>query len=374
MACLRNAALSGAAAITLIGAMTLLGTTAKADPPSGVTPQPTDIVAVGSQSTQALSDQLAADYDTTGPTYRFYSWDAVNPTTGLPGGTIMTKNDTNCVMTRPNGGLAGLAQLQLQVLTHGGYPCVDIATYDGVPPSGDVTGLVGVTFGEDLVVYADNAGGNAVNDLTAADLTAIYQCDAKLISSAYPDAPVTWNEVGGTSTDAVAPVLPQAGSDIRADWLASLGLTTPGSCVINGSFGGQPIEENEGTSAVFTPAGNPAGYRDVIVPYSAGDYVGQVYTHANPVSPGGLTLGSENGVSPITSGDTLNAGDPTNSDPLGDWQHKCKPCGGYGIPVSYQNLLGVGDPDTGWICSAAAISVVERLGFLPSPSCGITIP
>jgi ABC-type phosphate transport system substrate-binding protein len=367
---LRKAALSGAAAITLAG-VTLLGGSAMADPPSGVTPQPTDIVAVGSQSVQTLSDQLATAYDSTGPTYRFYNWDAVNPATGLPGGTITTKNDVNCAVTRPNGGVAGLAQLQPGVLTHSGSPCVDIATYDGVPPASDVSGLVGVTFGEDLVVYAYNAGGNAVSNLTSAELTAIYQCDAKLINSAYPIAPVTWNEVGGASTDAVLPVLPQPGSDIRADWLAALGVTTPGSCVVNGTFGGHVIEENEGTNAVFTPAGDPAGYRDALVPYSGGDYVGEVYTHANPGSPGTLTLGSENGVSPL-SGDALNPGDKTNSDPLGDWTRPCKKCVN-GISLNLQNLLGDGDLDTGWVCRSVAISAVERLGFLPSTSCGTTI-
>jgi ABC-type phosphate transport system substrate-binding protein len=369
---LRIAALSGAAALTLACAMTSLGLPALADPPSGITPQPTDIVAVGSQSVQALSDQLATAYDTTGPAYRFYNWDAVNPATGLPGGIITTKNDSNCTITRPDGGVAGLAQLQLGVLTHSGSPCVDLAAYDGVPPASDVSGLVGVTFGEDLVVYADNAGGNAVSDLTSSQLTAIYECDAKLISSAYPAAPVTWNEVGGTSPDAVMPVLPQPGSDIRADWLAALRVTAPGSCVVNGTFGGHAIEENEGTNAVFTSAGNPAGYRDVIVPYSGGDYVGYVYTHANPVSTGALTLGSENGVSPL-SGDALNSGDVTNSDPLGEWQHKCKPCIN-GISTSYQALLGEGDPDTGWICGSGAVSTIERYGFLASPSCGTTIP
>jgi len=316
---LRNATLAGTAALTLICAIALPGSSALADPPSGVTPQATDIVAVGSESVQALSDQLAAGYDATNPTYRFYNWDAINPATGQPGGTITTKNDANCMIARPDGGVAGLAQLQLHVLTHGGSPCVDIATYDGVPPSSDVSGLVGVTFGEDLVVYADNTGANAVGNLTTSELTAIYQCDAKLISSAYPDAPVTWNEVGGTSPDAVLPVLPQAGSDIRADWLAHLGLATPGSCVVNGSFDGHAIEENEGTNAVFTSAGNPAGYRDVVVPYSAGNYVGQVYTHANPVSPGTLGLGAENGVAPL-SGEALNPRAGANSDPLGDWQ------------------------------------------------------
>jgi Crp-like helix-turn-helix domain len=64
---LRIAALSGATALTLACAMTSLDPPAMADPPSGITPQPTDIVAVGSQSVQALSDQLATAYDTTGP-------------------------------------------------------------------------------------------------------------------------------------------------------------------------------------------------------------------------------------------------------------------------------------------------------------------
>ena len=51
---------------------------AVADPPAGVTPAPSDIVSVGSDTIQNVEDQLSLDYNkanTSGP--QFYSYDAV---------------------------------------------------------------------------------------------------------------------------------------------------------------------------------------------------------------------------------------------------------------------------------------------------------
>lgn len=122
----------------------------------------------------------------------------------------------------------------------------------------DGTGIASVLFAKDLITYSIYNGGNGVTNLTDAQLTAIFSCNARLLNSTYPVAPVTWNEVGaaGTDTDAIIPVLPQASSGTRQQWLADIAVTTPGTCVVNGAnASGAAIEENEGTNAEFTATG-----------------------------------------------------------------------------------------------------------------------
>src|SRR5690242_4864016 len=97
-----KAAIGSALALSITLA---LGGQAFADPPSGVTPASTDIVGVGSDATQYVTDAIATAYDkahATGP--KLYSWDAV----GSP--TIVTKSGA-APITRPAGGSAGVAAL-----------------------------------------------------------------------------------------------------------------------------------------------------------------------------------------------------------------------------------------------------------------------
>src|SRR5262249_25961359 len=73
-----------------------------------------------------------------------------------------------------------------------------------------------------------------------------------------------------------------------------------GSCVVNGTFNNAPVEENEGTNAVFTSAGNPqhtladgntTGFKDVLFPFSGGDWLCEANT-TNCGSPAGTAEGS----------------------------------------------------------------------------------
>src|ERR1700740_1163392 len=78
--------LAGAAVVASATAMAI--GPALADPINGsgkpVVPKETDVVGVGSDTIEFLLDQLSFDYNkshSTGP--RLYSWDALNPKTGL---------------------------------------------------------------------------------------------------------------------------------------------------------------------------------------------------------------------------------------------------------------------------------------------------
>ena len=348
---------------------------ALADPSSS--PAVTSIVAVGSDTTQFLSDQISTDYNATTPTNPFYSWDAVNPSTGLPGDTISTKNDANCSLTRPNGSGAGIAQLQNKLkATNGTDYCVDIARASRNIQSSDGTGLTSVLFAKDLITYATNSGGNGVTNLTDTDLTAIFSCNASLISSSYSGA-VKWNEVGGTSTDAIIPVLPQSSSGTRSQWLSDIGVTTPGSCVVNGTYGGNAIEENEGNNAVFTATGNPTGYKDVLGIFSGGSYVSQVYTLHSPDTHGTLLLQDIDSKAPLTSTHTINTAGLSAfpATYIRGLYYVTLNAGTASAPkvptspIDLTKLLGQGNT-SGWICGTAAATDIKNFGFATASNCG----
>jgi ABC-type phosphate transport system substrate-binding protein len=371
---LRSIAL--AAAVT---AAVAAGTgTALADPPTADTPPPvTSIVAVGSDTTTGLFDQFSTDFNagSPAPSRDLFSWDATPPSGATT--TIQSKGtSTTCDITRPNGSGAGISQLQAKLtFTSGGttYDCVDIARTSRKTQASDGTGLATVLFAKDVVTYAYVTGGNAVSNLTNQELTAIYSCNASLIpGETYPDAPVTWSEVGGTSTAAIVPVLPQASSGTRQSFLTGLGLTytTPPSCVVNGvsTVDASVIEENEGTNSEFTTANT--GVANVIVPFSAGSYIGEVYTKFNTLqSPGNLVLGEVNGISGVTTTHTDNVTAfyallvrPLNAVVLSTGTSPY-------VPTYLQPLLGASN-NSGWICKTTATTDITDYGFAPASNCG----
>jgi len=363
--------------ITSVAAATLAAGAgaALADPSSS--PAVTSIVSVGSDTTQYLSDQFSTDYNTTSPTNPYYSWDAVNPSTGAAGDTIKTKNDANCSISRPNGSGAGITQLQQKLKASNGTDyCDDLARSSRNIKSTDGTGIASVLFAKDLITYATNSGGNGVTNLTDTDLTAIFECNASLIKSTYSGA-VTWSEVGGTSTDAIIPVLPQSSSGTRSQWLSDIGVTTPGSCVVNGAYSGTTIEENEGTNAVFTATGNPSGYKDVLGIYSGGSYVSQVYTKYSPDQHGTLVLQDIDSKAPLTSSHTINtsglsAFPATYIRGLYFVTLNAGTASAPKVPTSpidLTKLLGQGN-STGWICGTTAATDIKNFGFATASNCG----
>src|ERR1700710_2383488 len=99
----RTAATVGVASAILA----VLAGSALADPPSGTVPAHTDIVGVGSDTSQLVVDQRSTAFNaqTPVPPNKLYSGDAVGST------SIVTK--TGCTsITRPNGSGAGITNLQ----------------------------------------------------------------------------------------------------------------------------------------------------------------------------------------------------------------------------------------------------------------------
>lgn len=361
--------------------------TALADP--GSTPPAQSIVAVGSDTLTPTFDQFSTDYNTTSPTYPLYSWDATGTST-----SIETKNNTACSgITRPNGSGAGISSVSTSPSFTSGttsYKCMDLARSSRALASTDPTNMAQDVIGEDLISYSYLPGGHIPSNLTPIELTAIFSCNASLINSSFGDTPVTENEIGGTGSDRVMPVIPQSSSGTRQTWLTTdLGLsnTAINSCVTNGAYtsGGTttPIEENEGTNPVFSASTN-ANSADVIFPYSGGDYVCYNDTAAcaatqfnGEFNSGSLVLGDVNGLAPLTGTAphrTINvAGFDTAFDRalyVDFVSTGTKPF----IPSYLQALLGTGAKGTGWICTktspATGQADITKYGFANTANCG----
>ena len=242
---------------------------ALADPINGsgkaVTPKATDVVGVGSDTTEFLLDQLAFDYNKQHATgTHLYSWDALNPKTGAMGDNI--KEKAGCALTpRPDGSSAGISALDLNAKT-GTHFCVDFARSSrgraSTDPARGPGGIVFVALGKDAESYATNKVTNAPSNLTTAQLASIYTCTV-----------TNWSQVGGKNAPIDAE-LPQVGSGTRAFWLTAIGVATPGPCVKS------TVEENEGVDPVFK--NNP----NAIIGYSIGKYIAQVFHSAKCINSG----------------------------------------------------------------------------------------
>jgi ABC-type phosphate transport system substrate-binding protein len=301
-----------ATAIALVG---IGAGTALADPSSGTTPALTSIVGVGSDTvtplfsgspTENSAGSLVTDYNATSPSSDLWSWDAVNPSTGATGDTIVTKgsssSDTTCSVARPNGSSAGITALN-NGAKDGGDPCIDFARSSRGPNA--VTSGVApdafVSLAKDAITWTYPVISGTTNpqpaSLSVAQLTAIYNC-----------TDTTWGEVNGTSdTTPVGAVLPQAGSGTRSTFLTALGLGSVSSepCWINGvAPNGDAIEENTGEApgdtdqftADSTVNGVTIPPQDDVFPYSIGDWIAQgspVTGTGTAGTPGGATVGGK---------------------------------------------------------------------------------
>jgi ABC-type phosphate transport system substrate-binding protein len=241
-------------------------------------PAPTDVIGVGSDTTQNLVDQFSADYNATHKTSgkQLYYFNATNPITGAMGDPIQTKSgSSNCSIPRPDGASAGITALENTKTTTGGSPCIDFASSTRARSSSDPTTISFIGLAGDAVTYSTQAGSHAPAALTTADLTGIYNCSI-----------TKWNQIPGNSggsSATIAAMLPQSGSGIRTVFLTALGLTAPGSCVSTSATrqgaagaGDNTLQQNEGTA----PSLN-ANKANVIFPFSVGKYLAERFHSAS---------------------------------------------------------------------------------------------
>jgi ABC-type phosphate transport system substrate-binding protein len=290
-------------------------------------PTSKDVVGVGSDTLQYLVD-FAADgdqlgdvgYNSAGNKYKLVNFDATadanarlaygpdgvgsgecSPGDGATAGTgnqTTPHTDQPCTLNptiviragvppiqRPNGSGAGakaLADDPNHYITFArASSCEGPTCASGAGPLSSAYDSIQV--GTDPLAMLAATTTNAV-PLSAEQLKAIYSC-----------TDTTWTSVGGTSTDTIIPIIPQLGSGTRTTFLADIGLTTVGSCVVTG-------EENDPTA--IAAQSSPA---DAIEPMSGGRL---------DLFLGLLSTGAKNGVGgyfhdPSCPLQDINAGSPT---------------------------------------------------------------
>jgi ABC-type phosphate transport system substrate-binding protein len=340
---------------------------AMADPPKGVAPKATDIAGVGSNTIQGLMDQISVDYNKAFPKLaHLYSWDAVNPKTGLDENIATKKSCAKIV--RPNGSGAGVSALILNSKVGKNF-CIDFARSSSPrsasnPPKAK-GGVVFVALAKDAVTYATNSVSNAPKNLSTAQLAAIYNCTA-----------TTWNQVGGTSHAKINAQIPQTSSGTRKFFLAEIGVTAPGSCVgaAKGENENNLPEENEGTDKFLQGA-------NVIYPYSVGAYIAAVFHSTgkgknlfSTDNHGKMVLRDLNKTAPTTgkgANTIINAKfSPNFIRTLYDVVRFATTRDN--IPAYLEPLFASAHAKVkGWVCSSKTGSKdVTNYGFLTTPFCG----
>lgn len=340
-------------------AVGIMAGTALANPPSGTTPAHTDIVGVGSDTTQGVVNQYSTDYNVS-HSPKLYSFDATG------GGTITPKADCSAI-TRPNGSGGGVSSLSQNTHPTGDATdfCIDFARSSRGFQTGDAAGLIWVAYGEDAVTWSANSTTNAPASLTPDQLKAIYSCNDSALGGS--GNPVTWNQVGGTSTAAVVPVIPQSSSGTRSFFLGQIGNPTLGSCVLGQD---NTVEENEGTNVVF----GGANAANVVAPYSVAVNLAQTEHGHGAGDQGNLALHNINGNSP-TTGTAPNSEINPDFDFVRLVYNVLRGAGSdpnnLGVPSYLQGVFGSG-AGTGWICTdPTAQADLDSFGFLSlGENCG----
>ncbi|MFF7453601.1 PstS family phosphate ABC transporter substrate-binding protein [Kitasatospora sp. NPDC008115] len=330
---------------------TIAGGTAVADPAAGVTPAATDIVGVGSDTTQALFNKFSTDYNAfVGASgTKLYSYDATGTSPITPKSGALT-------IPRPNGSGAGITALNAN-----NSATLDFARSSRGPKNGTggdpVTDLF-IAYAKDAVSWAAlSTGSHAPANLTTDQLTKIYNCTY-----------TTWNQIDPSlSTATIKAFLPQNGSGTRAFFLQALGLTNPGTCIQ-----ATTVQENRGTDAVLNDV-------DAIVPYSAAHYIGQVYNgHSSGTDAAGpLSIRSIDGAAPVDPlTNTLSATFANSA--FGRSVYNVVRQADWNAGDARATALKAIFSKDGWICkNATAIADIKSYGFrtLPGTACGtISVP
>ncbi|GAA4908092.1 substrate-binding domain-containing protein [Tessaracoccus lubricantis] len=250
------AALCAAAGLAL---STVVSTNAAAEPVSS------SFAVVGSDTLQDVLNALANGTSITGANVRSTAGDQNIGSFDATGSTWIQTKANGPRFGRPNGSGDGVKALSRSIdgapYTSGtpGAPAnvvitgqVDVARSSSGPgsntnPAGP---LLYIPFGRDALTYAHSGGANAAFDsIDAATLKGLFDCSI--------------TTVGGV---AVTPVIPQAGSGTRSDWLSKLGLTeaTLGSCV--------QVGQEHDTEKLSDGSAFPA---NAVTPMSAAQWVAQ---------------------------------------------------------------------------------------------------
>ncbi|MEC5150680.1 hypothetical protein [Cryobacterium sp. GrIS_2_6] len=202
--------------------------------PANAEPVSNSYVAVGSDTLEDVVSALANGSSLSGSSVR--STTLGGATVGsfdATGTAYITTRPSGIRFGRPNGSGDGRTALLRSIdgvatYTSGtaGAPVVaipgqvDIARSSGSGTVDAAGSLIQVPFGRDAIAYAyDSASTDALDTIDAPTMLSLYTCSVRTL---------------GTAT--ITPILPQAGSGTRKDFMSKIGLTdaTIGSCVTFG--------------------------------------------------------------------------------------------------------------------------------------------
>ena len=199
------------------------------------------------------SGESSASASTSGSTASSSNSCVLNPTVVLRTGMQPVQ--------RPNGSGAGVKALEGDITDPS--PTGEIINFARASSAQTPPAVIGgcgsaaspcldsIVVATENVVMVAEPGGHAM-PLSTAQLTSIYNAST-------PNC-VKWTAVGGSSTDAIIPIIPQVGSGTRSFFLGKIGVTNPGNCTQQG-------EENDPYAMAETS--NPA---DAIEPMSQGRF------------------------------------------------------------------------------------------------------
>lgn len=256
-------------------------------------------VIVGSDTLQDVVNALVNGTAVTGSNVR--STAGTTPASSFDAtGSISIQTKANSVrFGRPNGSSDGVAALSRSI---DGAPYTSKTV--GGPANVTVTGLIDVArsssgatavsngpltyipFGRDAFAYAHSGGSNAAFDsIDAATLKGIYEC--------------TVRTVGGVT---VTPVIPQAGSGTRKDFLSKIGVTESSMLEVTEANGCVVVGQEHDTTSLSNGSAFPA---NAVAPMSAAQWVAQNTGAGVNRIGAGIELGSLAGAtSPVTGSGT----------------------------------------------------------------------
>lgn len=309
---------AGVSTAAVVAASLSLAAPALADPAGGYAPAASDVIGVGSDTSEHALNYLAdgnagvPGYNAGSPANKLVSWNATAPA----GGSATINLPSNAAAPRPNGSGNGKKALY----GAGNVPDIDFArSSSALDATEKQAGLQAFPFAKDSLALATAKTSNAPAVISAADMVKIYS-----------GAVTNWSQLGGAS-GVIAPKIPQSGSGTRSFFEAQLKAANNGNTV---TLAGTVVEVQEHDPAPIQ------GDANAVAPFSVG---------RNTVV--GAPLRIEGGFSAARAlYNVVRQGDVGKPEIL--------------------SIFG----DSGFVCSAAAKPLIEAAGFeqlLPKTKGGV---
>ena len=239
---------AGVSTAAVLAASLSLAAPALADPPPGYVPNSSDVIGVGSDTSEFAVNYLAdgnagvPGYNASSPANKLVSWNATAPA----GGTTTINLPGNSAAPRPNGSGNGKKALY----GSGNVLEVDFArSSSALDATEKQAGLQAFPFAKDSLALATAKISNAPTTIIPADMVKIYT-----------GVVTDWAQLGG-SPGLIAPKIPQSGSGTRSFFNAQL-LAANGGIAF--SLAGTVVEVQEHDPAQIQ--NNP----NAVAPFSVG--------------------------------------------------------------------------------------------------------